>query len=343
MSTETAAPITTPPNFQAAAITTPPDAGAPPAQPPPPAATPPAGSSLEERVKALGAQRREARERGKAAEAAKAQASELAKARDRLAEVEKPPDVTALVKGLPADRQTEILRELVSGEADRQALDDELAKLPEPVRKVPAALNEQGQRLAKLEAELAEQVAFRKKLESDYALAQERMEAAAAKEQAHTIYTRIMAAVPEAEYGILAKWPRKDALVAAAMDDILAKVGEDATQEVLPELAKEAVRRARAALEEDQKAHAALMAPPAAETKAAGVQGLRDMLAQTSDTRERARLLRAHQEQGRDPTPTAAVPVAGGQPGPAQVDPNWLRLSTAERVRDLAARRWPPR
>lgn len=328
----------------------------------PPPAVPAASTSAQEpdlkaRVESVLAQRRKDREmRARHEELAKERkARETAEA--QLAEARKPKDAATLVRELPADAQVGVLRDLAATEADRKALEDAMAALPEPVRKAVAAAQAQGAKLEALEKELNEAKTWRTKVETSYAEAQKRMEAEAIAAEEATIYGKLMGALQPEDLGMVAKLKDKDTRLRTEWNAVLEKHGDEATPDDLPLLAKLAAKNARERAEAEALDWKALLVPTDSATVGTGsgagarkpeaTTSLAQALEGVTDTRERRRLLLAlaserHSPQSpvaADKTPTATVPVQGGQPGPATLDPEFAGMTTRERARALKARR----
>lgn len=312
---------------------------------------------LKARVEQVLAQRRKDREmRARHEELAKERkAREAAEA--QLAEARKPRDAAALVRELPADAQVGVLRDLAASEADRKALEDAMAALPEPVRKAVAAAQAQEAKLAELEKELQAAKEWRTKVETSYTEAQKRMQAEAAAAEEETIYGKLMGGLAPEDIGMVAKLKDKDSRLRAEWNAVLEKHGAEATRDDLPLLAKLAAKQARERAEQEALDWKALLVPTDSATVGNGSgaasqqsevsASLKQALDGVIDPRERRRLLLALAGERRSPQspvaadrpPTATPPVLGGQPGPATLDPGYAGMTTRERARALKARR----
>lgn len=318
-----------------------------------------ADADLKERAEKIISDRKRQREH-------QTRLAELAKERQArrdaekaLAEAKKPQDAASVVRALTPDQQVGILRDLAASEADRQALDEAMSKLPEPVRKVVQAHTETAAKLAALEKDLADSKEWRAKLEKSYSEAEAKMQAKAVAEQAETIYGKLMGELTPEDLGMLGKMKDKgDSRLRAAWNEVLTKHGADATQEDLPLLAKLAAKQAREMAESEAQDWRSLLVPTAPATippsgpgatspKSEDNPSLQQALAGVIDPRERRRIAAAFQlgrASSQSPattvssTPTAAVPVQGRQPGPATLDSEYAGMSTRDRARYLKQR-----
>lgn len=320
-----------------------PEPAAPASEQPPPAAVQaaPAQDDLSTRVKGLVERRQRERTQREESKALKAAQDRIKELEGKLADVGKPIDARAHVRDLPADEQLALLRDLATTEADRAAEEEVLAKQPERIRRMLADHPTMAQELAEAKKELAAMRERWNDLDKNVGEAKANMEERARLAHAESVFGSVMEGLTDADLGVLTKLKAedRDGWLREAWNESLAGLGPGADNIQAAELKEHGfgrlvAQRARQAAQRESERWSPLFVPTSG-TPAQEATTTQQATTAGNRTRERIAALSSVQEG----SATVAVPVQGGQPGPAVMDPEFLGMTTADRAAYLRARR----